>query len=187
MIRRLFFIVLSLSLLLVACKLPGDDNGLPFGLTDEPPVTESPIPYTQCYFNWATQPLPDLSLEVQAALEAAGLEDVTAIAEAYGENCYDSQTNEVVYFATMETDFRVTVEVDDLGDTATLGDMLELILVTLDQFPPGATPGSQPGYIGVNFVKGEETLYLWFTVIDGESARALGLHGADLLEELQNR
>ncbi|MEW6094175.1 MAG: hypothetical protein AB1531_09445 [Chloroflexota bacterium] len=174
-------------LLLVACKLPSGDNGLSFGLTEEPTVTESPVPYTGCYFNWATQPLPDLSLEVQAAMETAGLEGVTAIAEAYGENCYDSQTNEVVYFATLETDFRVTVEVDNLEDTVALGDMLELILVTLDQFPPGATSGPQPGYIGVNFIKGEETLYLWFTVIDGESARALGLHGADLLEELQNR
>jgi hypothetical protein len=187
---RRYSILFLIVFLLSACNLEGLRRYLDFSLGQ----TKTPTPtltleteYTGCYFNWATQPLPDLSLEVQAALEAAGLEGFTAIAEAYGENCYDSQTNEVVYFATMETDFRLTVEVDDLEDTVALGDMLELILVTLDQFPPGATPGPQPGYIGVNFVKGEETLYLWFTVIDGESARALGLHGADLLEELQNR
>ena len=48
-----------------------------------------------------------------------------------------------------------------------------------------ATSGPQPGYIGVRFVHGIEEINLWFTVTDGESARALGLHGADLFTKLQ--
>jgi len=36
-------------------------------------------------FQLATQPLPELSTQVQAALDAAGLTDVTARAEVYGE------------------------------------------------------------------------------------------------------
>lgn len=187
MYSRAFSSLLLLSIFLASCNIPTADPDPTIVLTDEPVVTEPPIPYPDCYFNWATQALPELSDEVQSALEAAGLTGVTATAEAYGENCYDSQTNEVAYFAAMETDFRIQVEVPDLADIAHLGALLEQVLEVLDGFPNETTPGSQPGYIGVNFAEGQETLYLWFTIIDGESARALGLHGAELLEELQNR
>jgi len=38
---------------------------------------------------------------------------------------------------------------------------------------------------GINFVHGTEEIHLWFTVTDGESARALGLPEAGLITELQ--
>jgi hypothetical protein len=119
-------------------------------------------------------------------LEAAGLRDITARASAYGENCFDRNTDEVAYFAVMETDFYITVEVADLANTATLGDLLERILIVLDTFPTGATPGSGPGYIGISYVHGTEGFNLWFAATESESARALGLHGSALLEKLQN-
>lgn len=184
---RILPTLLLALLLLAACNLPTAEPTQTFDLTDEPVVTESPIPYTQCYFNWATKPLPELSADVQSALETAGLTEVTATAEAYGENCYDSQTNEVAYFAVMETDFRIRVEVPDLADTVHLGNLLEQVLVVLDGFPSETTPGPQPGYIGIRFKHAAEELNLWFTVTDGESARALGLKGSELFEELTNR
>ncbi len=63
-------------LLLVACNLPN--------ITPTPlPVEASDTPSDQpCYFNWASQSLPELSAQVQAAMEAAGLADIQAIAEA---------------------------------------------------------------------------------------------------------
>jgi hypothetical protein len=175
-------LILLLTILLAACKLPRSIPDL-----GSAPVTETPgaeAGYTECYWNWATQPLPDLSAEVQSALEAAGLTGVTAFAEAYGENCITG-TGVVDHFATMETDFRIRMEVPDLADTAALGDLLERILVVLDTFPPDATPGPQPGYVGVRFVHGTEEINLWFTVTYGESARAQGLHGANLFTVLQ--
>ncbi len=120
-------------------------------------------------------------------MERAGLTGITARAETYGENCYDSQTNEAVYFATLETDFRVNVEVENLEDREALGDLLEKILVVVDGFPTEAMPGPRPGYIGVNFQAGENMLYLWFTITEGEAARAQGYHGAGLLDILQNK
>ena len=190
--------LLAFALLLAACNLPGPAPDL----GTRPPSSVTPtsaaahtatatptatVSYEQCHFNWATQPLPELSAQVEQALRLAGLPLVTAHAEAYGENCYGAETNAVLYFAVMETDFRVTLEVDDLSDGPALGDLLERALVVLDGFPPGATPGPQPGYIGVTFQAGDEVLNLWFTVTDGESARALGLHGAALLDELKKR
>jgi hypothetical protein len=174
-------LILLLSILLAACNLPRPIPDLRSAPITDTPGAESG--YTECAWNWASQRLPDLSAEVQSALEAAGLTGVTATAEAFGENCITG-TGQVDHFAAMETDFRIRIEVSDLADTAVLGDLLERILVVLDAFPPDATPGPQPGYIGVRFIHGTGDLNLWFTVASGETARAMGLHGADLFAEL---
>jgi hypothetical protein len=175
-------LILLMAILLVACDLSSFIQDIKFA-----PVTETPSPdsgYTECAWTWATQPLPDLSTQVQSALETAGLNGVTALAEAFGENCITT-TGEGNHFAAMETDFRIHMEVQDLTDTSALGVLLERILGVLDKFPPGATPGPQPGYIGVSFVQGTDEVNLWFTVDSGQSARALGLHGSELFAELQ--
>jgi hypothetical protein len=170
---------LMLVLLLAACNLPrpGLDTLIP-------PATDTPA-YRNCYFNWATQPLPDLSTQVQEALEKAGLDEVRVRAEAFGENCYDSQTNEVVRFAAMETDYHLTAQVADLKDAEALGNLLERMLVVLDRFPAGSTPGPQPGYVGVQFTSGGDVLNLWFQADAAHAARNEGLHGRFLLERLQ--
>ena len=175
---RKFFILTS-TILLVACNHPLSTPSLVSGsgtvtLTNQP-----------CYFNWTTQPLPDLSTQVQAAIETTGLRNVHAAAEAYGENCYDARTNQPVSFAAMETDFRVTAQVKDLTDREQLGNLLEQILIVLDGFPVGKTPGPQPGYIGFTFQVAGDELRLWFPVADGISARDQRLHGAALLDYLQ--
>jgi hypothetical protein len=79
------------------------------------------------------------------------------------------------------------VPVASLDDRQVLGTLSEKILVVLDGFPTESTPGPNAGYIGVTFQAGGEELWLWFPVTVGESARALGLGGAALLDELQNR
>ena len=194
------FILLLLSLIIAACQPIGPDlrpatatptksatptrTSTPLPPTLTPTATE--YPYESCYWNWATQPLPELSAQVQAAMEAAGLKGVTATAEAFGENCFNAK-GEVVRFATMETDFRITVQIVSLNDREALGTLLEKILVVLDGFPTETTPGPQPGYVGVTFQSGKDELRLWFLVEEGESARALGLRGAALLDKLQNR
>ncbi len=191
--KRLLPILLLLCLtILLACNLPRPNlepapvtkTSTPFPPALTPTATE--YPYEQCGWNWATQPLPDLSAQVQSAMEAAGLKDVTAIAEAYGEDCLDANGNPV-RFAAMETDFRITVQVALLTDRESLGNLLEQILVVLDQFPASVTPGPQAGYVGVTFQSKDDELRLWFLMEDGESARALGLRGAALLDKLQNK
>ncbi len=183
-------ITLALSFFtLAACTLPFTPNirtGTPFtrfSATDLAVSTHIPA----CYFNWATQTLSELSAQVQAAMDTAGLTGITAHAEAYGENCYDSQTNSLVFFVAMETDFRIAVVVNVLTDKTYLGNLLERILIVLDRFPTGVTPGLNPGHIGVTFHAGKEELNLWFTVADRDSVRARGTNGAALSEALQNK
>ena len=194
--RFLAFLLLLCLTIVLACNLPRpvptpDLEPAPVTKTSTPlPPTFTPTateyPYEQCGWNWATQPLPDLSAQVQSAMEAAGLKNVIAIAEAYGEDCLDAN-GKPVRFAAMETDFRITVQISTLDDREALGSLLEKILIALDQFPPGATPGPQSGYVGVTFQTKDDELRLWFPIVDGESARANGLRGADLLDKLQNK
>ena len=138
-----------------------------------------------CSYNWATQPLPELSAKVQAAFNAAGLRNVRTIIEAYGENCIDSQTNQPVSFSALETDFHIIVKAPNLNDKNDLGNLLEKTLVVLDTFPPGEIPGPQPGNIFISFQTGSDEMNLMFTVTAGKSARLQGLHAAALFEKLQ--
>jgi hypothetical protein len=189
--------IIFLAVTLAACTLPWDSkedgsaSPTPLPSRHTPTLTATQTPratagYTQCAWTWATQPLPELSIQLQTALDAAGLQGVSGTAEAYGENCIVAP-GKVDHFAVMETDFRIHAEVPNLADTAALGDLLERILVVLDSFPPGSTPGPQPGYIGVRFTQGSQEFYLWFTVSVAKTAREGSLHGAALLEELQNK
>jgi len=175
--------ILLLIVFLTACNLPRFDHDLISGSVTETPTTEAD--YTECAWNWNTRSLPDLSVEVQSAMETAGLTGVTVIAEAFGEDCITA-AGVVDHFAAMETDFRITAQVASLDDREVLGTLLERILVVLDAFPPEDTPGPQSGYIGVLFQAGSEELRLWFPFSEGKSALALGLHGAALLDKLQN-
>jgi hypothetical protein len=176
---RKLFILIS-TLLLAACNIPLSLQRL---IPHSPTGTPSQEP---CSFNWTTQPLPELSSQVQAALEAKRLTNVRVIAEAYGENCIDARTNLPVSFSAMETDFRLTVVVKDLKDLKQMGSLLESILIILDGFPTSSTPGPQPGYIGITFQAGKNELHLWFTEPAGKSARTQGLHGAALLDKLSH-
>jgi hypothetical protein len=152
------------------------------------PVTRIATANSQnCSYSWATQALPDLTEKVQSAINAAGLKGASATAVAYGENCIDPQTNKTLGFATMETDFYITVQVADLTNKENLGGTLERILSILDAFPVGKVPGPQPGYIAISFQAGKDESNLSFTVLAGKSARLLGLHGAALFEKLQKK
>ena len=107
--------------------------------TPAPPVT--PTAATLCVWSWASRPLPELSEEVRAALDEAGIVADGVRTEAYGENCIDAETNTVRDFAAMQTDFRVTLPVDDAADQDALGDLAGAGLHVLDGFPPAETRG----------------------------------------------
>jgi hypothetical protein len=173
LIPQLLFIFL-----LASCALPR------FKPTAGP--TSTALPQTQCAWNWATQPLPELSFKVEAGIQAAGLKDVTVNSDAYGENCITT-AGKVDHFTAMETDFHITAKVADLTDIDDLGNLLEKILVVLDDFPAGKVPGSQPGYINISFQTGSDELNLVFIITAGKSARMRGYHGAVLFEELQKK
>jgi hypothetical protein len=172
-----------ISLLALILSLAGCNR---LGFKPTPTPTASKLPSAECAWNWATQALPELSARLEESLQAAGLKGVAARAEAYGENCITA-AGKAERFAAMETDFRISVQVGNLKDTDALGNLLEKILVVLDGFPSGSTPGANPGYVGVTFQMGSEELNLWFPSASAASARVLGYHGVRLFEELQKK
>lgn len=136
-----------------------------------------------CIWDWGTRPLPELSAQLQAALASAGVTDASVSTVAYGEDCIDPQTGDVRGFALLETDFYFTLQVPSLA-VERLGNLAEQVLTVLDSLPADSIPGTQPGYVEMDFVVGEERYHLWFEVTLWQEARQAGLHGAALLEAL---
>ncbi|MCB9450899.1 MAG: hypothetical protein H6672_05635 [Anaerolineaceae bacterium] len=141
--------------------------------------------YMECGWQWATQPLPELTAQIAAALAEAGITDAAVRAKAFGENCVPQRENVAGYFATMETDFDITLTVTDTGDDAEIGSRLAGILDVLALFPPDETPGPNPGYITLIVSGPEDAQRIQrFLVTDAADARDQGLTGADLLAAL---
>ncbi len=148
-----------------------------------PTLTPTLFSSEDCIWDWGTRLLPELSAQLQAVLASAGVTDVSATAVAYGEDCIDPQTGDVRGFALLETDFYFTFAVSSLA-VEPLGNLAEQALRVLDGLPPGSIPGTQPGYVAMDFVVGEERYHLWFEITLWWKAREAGLHGAALLDAL---
>ena len=183
--RYLFRSSVVFLILLSACNFPGPEQTIvpetaPAKPTDTP---AQDVPYTECGFVWAREPLAELSKEFDTALKAVQPQ-ASGYAEAYGENCLNNQ-GEVVRFVAMETDFYVTLKVRDLEDKRVLGEFIEQILGVVIEFPVDETPGPQPGYVGITFEAPGDELRLWFTQLEAQAALDKGLQGEELFNSLQ--
>lgn len=142
------------------------------------------------YMVWASHELDELSNIVQEALDESNVEGALAIAFAYGEDWveYDAATrhSEACNFSIMETDFHVTLLVEDLSDLDNLGEQLAALISVLHEFPPIETPGSQPGIIRITLLAGNENLVIQFSAFTLAEAIADGLSGAALYEALRD-
>ena len=184
-----FFLRISLALIIVllnACNFLGSGQSIP----DASPATKTLEPVQdyesgQCAFMWAKKPLPELSVSFDQALKEA-LPNAEGYAEAYGENCV-TETGEVARFLAMETDFHITLNVEDLDDQQTLGRLVKVVMTVLAEFPIEDTPGPQPGYVGLTFETTNDSLRLWVMRTDIEAALENGLQGEELFIALQNK
>lgn len=192
-----FMVIFLAALLLTACSLPQNlffdpPEGQPgyviptVGPTQTRPV-ETATPTTEvqnCAWAWASVPLADETTRVQEALRLGGLIDVEGSAAAYGENCLDVATNQVVRFAVMQTDFYFTVSMDDPSDKEAMGAMAERLLRVVDQFRPGDVPGANLGYLSIRYTNGVQDTNLWLKLDDAKKALDSGLHGETLFDAL---
>jgi hypothetical protein len=152
-----------------------------------PTVTDTPSPMTAdvsqpCAYMWAYQPLPEISTELQAALQAV-LPEAEARASAYGEDCVAADGSST--FGALETDFYVSIPVQDLTDNGKLGNLVEQVLSVVDGFPPPRVPGGQDGFVEFTFVSGSQQRILRVPIPLGRQLREQGLHGAELLQALE--
>jgi heat shock protein HslJ len=145
---------------------------------------------TPTHMAWNSHRLDGLSAQVQRELDAAGLQGAEGYAEAYGEDWYEYDEDggdnpTTCNFSILETDFYITLPAENLADYATLAALVSEVLVVVDGFSVQETPGSQPGYVEIRFVSDGEEASLRASVADAAEARARGLAGAALLDDLQ--
>ena len=160
----------------------------PVTTAPETTVTVSPTvasEYKPCYYVWAYQSLPEISADFQAAIQIV-LPEAEARASAYGENCVAEDGSAT--FGAMETDFYITIPVADLTDSAALGEIAEQVLtLVIEQFPRPIVPGGQDGFVEFSFVAGTETHILRAPISLAKELLEKGLHGAELLQALENQ
>ncbi|KPL74209.1 hypothetical protein AC812_12905 [Bellilinea caldifistulae] len=150
-------------------------------------ITSSNWSETPCAYTWASQSLPEESQQMDQLLKQAGFENVRVVAEAFGENCVNAE-GQNVRFAVMQTDVRLFVTVGSLSNPAELGELAASLLNTIFQIPATALPGTQPGYVGIQFTSSQqEVLNLWFKRDWAERLLQSGIRGEELLRELQRK
>jgi hypothetical protein len=109
----------------------------------------SPSPQN-CGYQWATRPLPELSNSLLASLQALQPE-AQANAYAFGENCM-LPDGSVGGFAAMETDFNITLQVNDLTDESELGEWIVKAMQVIEAVPPDQIVGPLPGQVNLIFL-----------------------------------
>ena len=150
--------------------------------TAQPPAGSIDEP---CGYQWASNPLPDISKEIQNMFDEAGLDNLQVVAEAFGENCIRADGT-IARFLTMQTDIRMTVPVEQVQDLALLGEIAREILRLLVNIPREELAGPNDGYIGIQFTtQTGDILSLWFPKARAVEALQRDLGGADLVEALR--
>jgi len=172
-------------LLLASCNLPRPASVPPTDTVtpSAAPVTEIPAAASQpCYYVWASQGLPEISAELQTALQAI-LPEATARAAAFGEDCVAQDGSST--FGAMETDFYLTIPVADLQDNEALGAAIERVLAVVDGFLRPRVPGPNDGFVEFTFTSASDQRVLRVPIPLGKELRGKGLRGAALLEALE--
>ena len=154
---------------------------------DQPPDTEGQItaapPNPQdCGYQWAYQDLPELSSSLQESIQALQAE-AQAYAYAFGENCIRSDGS-VAGFSAMETDFNITLQVNDVANVSDLGEWIVKVLHVITAIPPQQIVGPRPGRVSIVFESDTDQKIIHF-YIDHYQALPAGLNNAEIFQALQ--
>ena len=147
--------------------------------------TPSPIaaaPSQPCAYTWAYENLPDITAELQTAIQKI-LPEAEARATAFGEDCVAQDGSAT--FGAMETDFYFIISVGDLADNETLGTLIEQALSVTDDFASPRVPGPQAGFVEFTFRTGTEQRVVRVPIPLGKRLREQGLRGAELLKAIE--
>jgi hypothetical protein len=172
-------ICLSAVMAVSACAAPPDGGGTTTPGTLVPAVA-APDTAEPCAYVEATQDLPDISAEVDAAMKALQ-SGASGRAVAYGETCVTN--GGTASFGAMETDFYVTLSVQNLTDDDELGNRIADVMTALESFKPGVVPGPEPGFAEITFQAGADQKVLHVPIRAYEQLPP-GLSGAEIIQTL---
>lgn len=153
--------------------------------------TPTAVARNMCGWQWASQANPELSAEIQMRLDERLPDSVSveAQAESFGENCINGDGT-AAGFGAMQTDFRITVTIDNLPD-GDAGAIIEIIapvlrdiLLVLSDYPPDTNPGPMSGMIGIEFTGQDTVRRMWANYGSVMDILGQGLSGRALLTAL---
>jgi hypothetical protein len=147
----------------------------------DPATATSPPEPQNCGYQWAYQDLPELSSSLQQSIRTLQPE-AQASAFAFGENCI-LPDGSVAGFSAMETDFNITLQVNDLTAEAELGEWIVKVMQVITQIPPEQIIGPRPGRVTMMFQSGGDQKALNF-YIDQFQALPAGLESAEIYRRL---
>lgn len=135
-----------------------------------------------CGYQWAYQDMPEVSAQFVASLQALQPEAQGEVF-AFGENCLQGN-NRIIRFIPMETDFDVTLPVNDIMDKAELGGWIVKIMQVIDAIPPEQILGPRPGRVSIGFQSAGQQEALSF-YIDQFHGLSPGLSNIEIYEVLK--
>jgi hypothetical protein len=142
------------------------------------PTTE---PYS-CGYQWAYQDLPELSSDFLTSLQALQPE-AQGNAFAFGENCLRADGS-VDRFIPMETDFNITLQVNNTSNASELGEWIVKVMKVINDIPVDQIIGPRPGRVSLRFQSNSAEAHTTF-YIDQYRALSPGLSNADIYQALQ--
>ena len=112
------------------------------------PATAIPANPQECGYQWAYEDLPELSSNFQQSIQVLQPE-APANAYAFGENCI--HTDGSITFLAKETDFNITLQVDDLSNESDLGGWSVKVMQIIENIPQEQIVGPQAGLVTIIF------------------------------------
>lgn len=131
---------------------------------------------------WAEQDLPEISHSFQQSVQALQAE-AKANAFVFGENCvhFDGSIGD---FHARQTDFRITLQVNELTHGSDLGAWIVKIMQIITAIPPEQIVGPIPGQVFLIFESGSEQRAMNFGIDEFQNLPANLTH-AEIFQALQ--
>jgi len=178
--KNLIASLLLLTLILGAC-ISSPPSAVSTSAPPIPTITLTAPTYGGCGYQWAQQALPELSTEIQGAIQKLQPE-ASANAFAFGEDCVHADGNRT--FLAMETDFNVTLHVTDLADEETLGTWIVQVMQIILSIPKEKIMGPRPGRVSLMFQSGDQNQAINF-YIDQYQLLPTRLSNAEIYQALK--
>jgi nitrate reductase NapAB chaperone NapD len=145
----LLFWILSLCACSTGIASPSAVPASPPSSNSDGEITAVPLTPTDCGYQWSNQDLPRLASSFQQSIQDLQPE-AEANAYAYGESCIRTDGS-VVSFTATETDFNVTLHVDDLANQSVLGRWIVQVMQVIEAIPAAQIEGPRPGRVTIVF------------------------------------
>jgi hypothetical protein len=145
--------------------------------TEPAVVTEAPPAEQPCGYQWAYEDMPELTAEFDSAVKALN-SSASGRAQAFGENCVRADGTST--FGAMETDFYVSLPVDDLGNEEEFGNWISQVMEVVTQIPREKLEGPNYGFVEFTLEKSESERIIFRASIQKYLDEAQGKSGAEL-------